>query len=180
MGESGTGKEVAARALHRWSPRAGGPFVAVNCATMGEHLLESELFGHEKGAFTGASAQRRGRVELAEGGTLFLDEIGELRPDLQARLLRVLQERTFERVGGSRTIEADSRVFVLEFEDREGVDGATELHIPSARHYPEGYELTVSAPEGSWSQSWDAQGEVLSITIDAAGPHRIEVRPAGS
>ena len=109
LGESGTGKEVAARAVHRWSPRADGPFVAVNAATLGENLLESELFGHEKGAFTGATAQRRGRVELAEGGTLFLDEIGEMPVRLQAKLLRVLQEGTFERVGGSRTIEADVR-----------------------------------------------------------------------
>ncbi len=109
LGESGTGKEVAARAVHGWSPRAEGPFVAVNCASLGENLLESELFGHEKGAFTGATAQRRGRVEQAEGGTLFLDEIGELRPELQAKLLRVLQEQTFERVGGSRTIDADVR-----------------------------------------------------------------------
>jgi len=109
LGESGTGKEVAARAVHRWSPRAAGPFVAINCATMSETLLESELFGHEKGAFTGATDRRRGKVELAEGGTLFLDEIGELKPELQARLLRVLQERCFERVGGSQTIAADVR-----------------------------------------------------------------------
>ncbi|MCO4770835.1 MAG: sigma-54-dependent Fis family transcriptional regulator [Deltaproteobacteria bacterium] len=109
LGESGTGKEVAARAVHRWSRRADGPFVAINCATMSETLLQSELFGHEKGAFTGATARRRGKVELAEGGTLFLDEIGELEPALQARLLRVLQERTFERVGGTQTIAADVR-----------------------------------------------------------------------
>ncbi|MGE5175557.1 MAG: sigma-54-dependent transcriptional regulator [Hyphomicrobiales bacterium] len=109
IGESGTGKEVAARALHAWSARATGPFVAVNCAAMAETLIESELFGHEKGAFTGAVASRRGRIELAEGGTLFLDEIAELRPPLQAKLLRVLQERRFERVGGTRTIEADVR-----------------------------------------------------------------------
>jgi len=109
VGESGTGKEVAARALHRWSKRQQGPFVAVNCATMTEQLLASELFGHEKGAFTGASERRRGRIEQAQGGTLFLDEIGELRPDLQARLLRVLQERTFERLGGSVTLAADVR-----------------------------------------------------------------------
>jgi len=109
MGESGTGKEVAARTLHAWSPRAAGPFVAVNCAAITETLLESELFGHEKGAFTGAVSARRGRIELAGGGTFFLDEIGEMPPALQAKLLRVLQDRRFERVGGSRTIEADVR-----------------------------------------------------------------------
>jgi two-component system response regulator FlrC len=108
-GESGTGKEVAARALHRWSERAAGPFAAVNCAALSETLLESELFGHEKGAFTGASARRRGRIELADGGTFFLDEIGELRPAMQAKLLRVLQERRFERVGSGKPIEADVR-----------------------------------------------------------------------
>jgi two-component system, NtrC family, response regulator AtoC len=109
-GESGTGKEVIARTLHRESRRADGPFVAVNCAALAESLLESELFGHEKGAFTGAAAARRGRFELADGGTLFLDEIAELRAPLQAKLLRVLQERRFERVGGTRTIEVDLRL----------------------------------------------------------------------
>jgi len=109
MGESGTGKEVAARTLHAWSERATGPFVAVNCAAITETLLESELFGHERGAFTGAVSARRGRIELAEGGTFFLDEIGEMPASLQAKLLRVLQDRRYERVGGSRTIEADVR-----------------------------------------------------------------------
>jgi two-component system response regulator AtoC len=109
LGETGTGKEVAARALHAASHRAGRPFVAINCAALSESLLESELFGHEKGAFTGAHAQRRGRLELAEGGTFFLDEIGELKADLQAKLLRVLQERRFERLGGTRTLAADVR-----------------------------------------------------------------------
>jgi len=109
LGESGTGKEVAARTLHASSRRAAGPFVAVNCAALSESLLESELFGHEKGAFTGALARRRGRIELADGGTFFLDEVGELRPALQSKLLRVLQERRFERVGGNQTVECDVR-----------------------------------------------------------------------
>ena len=110
VGESGTGKEVAARAVHAASARCAGPFVAVNCAALSETLLESELFGHEKGAFTGATSQRRGRFELADGGTLFLDEVGELAPHLQAKLLRVLQERRFERVGGVRTVVVDIRL----------------------------------------------------------------------
>jgi two-component system response regulator FlrC len=109
LGESGVGKEVAARAIHRMSSRAAGPFVALNCAAIPENLIESELFGHEKGAFSGAAAQRRGRIEHAAGGTFFLDEVGELRVDLQAKPLRVLQERSFERVGGHRTLAADVR-----------------------------------------------------------------------
>jgi two-component system response regulator FlrC len=100
---------VAARAIHAQSPRAAHPFMAVNCAALTETLLESELFGHEKGAFTGATERRRGRLELADGGTFFLDEVGELKPELQAKLLRVLQERRFERVGGTRTLEIDVR-----------------------------------------------------------------------
>jgi Nif-specific regulatory protein len=110
QGESGTGKELVAHALHRNSPRAEQPFVAINCAAIAESLLESELFGHEKGAFTGAAAQKKGKVEIAEGGTLFLDEIGELAPGLQAKLLRVLQEREFERLGGTKPIKLDIRL----------------------------------------------------------------------
>jgi two-component system response regulator AtoC len=109
QGESGTGKEVVARLLHETSPRAKAPFIAINCAVLTKELLESELFGHEKGAFTGAHAQRRGRVELADGGTFFLDEVGELEPSLQAKLLRVLEERHFERLGGSTPITVDVR-----------------------------------------------------------------------
>jgi Nif-specific regulatory protein len=109
-GESGTGKELAARALHRNSPRGNKPFVAINCAAIPETLLESDLFGHERGAFTGAAAQKKGRLEVADGGVVFLDEIGELAPALQVKLLRVLQEREFERVGGTHTIKIDVRV----------------------------------------------------------------------
>jgi DNA-binding NtrC family response regulator len=116
-GESGTGKEVFARAIHELSSRAEGPFLAVNCAALSESLLESELFGHEKGAFTGADKLRKGRFELADGGTLLLDEVSEIPPQLQAKLLRVLQERAFERVGSSRTIGVDVRVIATSNRD---------------------------------------------------------------
>jgi Nif-specific regulatory protein len=110
LGESGTGKEVVARAIHQWSPRTDHPFVAVNCVALTPELLASELFGHEKGAFTGATSQKKGKFEVAEGGTIFLDEIGDLAPDLQTKLLRVLQEREFQRVGGLRDIRANVRI----------------------------------------------------------------------
>lgn len=124
-GESGTGKELAARALHRNSPRASKPFMAINCAAIPETLLESDLFGHERGAFTGAGSQKKGRFEVADGGVVFLDEIGELAPALQAKLLRVLQEREFERVGGTHPIKVDLRIIAatncnLEQAVREG------------------------------------------------------------
>jgi transcriptional regulator with PAS, ATPase and Fis domain len=110
LGESGTGKEVVARFLHRASARAQGPFVAINCAAMPEHLLESELFGYERGAFTGATQAKPGQIEQAAGGVLFLDEVGEMAPSAQAKFLRVLQEREFQRLGGSRVLRADIRV----------------------------------------------------------------------
>jgi len=109
-GESGTGKELVARALHQQSDRAAGPFITVNCGAIPENLFESELFGHERGAFTGAVQSKPGRFELAHGGTLLLDEVGELPADMQVKLLRVLQERRFERVGGLRSIDVDVRL----------------------------------------------------------------------
>ncbi|MCF8061755.1 MAG: sigma 54-interacting transcriptional regulator [Deltaproteobacteria bacterium] len=109
-GESGTGKELIAKAIHARGPRSSGPFVAVNCSALAETLLESELFGHVKAAFTGAASNKVGRFELAKGGTLFLDEIGEIKPEIQIKLLRVLEERIFERVGGTRPIRMDSRI----------------------------------------------------------------------
>ena len=119
QGESGTGKEVLARAIHRLSARKDGPFVPVNCAAIPEGLLESELFGHERGAFTGAVRARPGRFELAKEGTLFLDEIGDMPPSMQAKILRVLQEHEFERVGGTRTMTADVRVIAATHRDLE-------------------------------------------------------------
>ncbi|HXK25546.1 MAG TPA: sigma-54 dependent transcriptional regulator [Myxococcota bacterium] len=124
-GESGTGKELVAQALHNRSQRRNRPFVAVNCAAISRELVESELFGHEKGAFTGADARRQGRFEVADGGTIFLDEIGDMPPETQAKVLRVLQERSFERVGGAKPIQVDVRVVAathrnLEEEVRQG------------------------------------------------------------
>jgi Nif-specific regulatory protein len=118
-GESGTGKEAIARAIHFHSPRKDAPFIKVNCAALTESLLESELFGHEKGAFTGAAGERKGRFELAHGGTLFLDEIGDVSPAFQAKLLRVLQEREFERVGGSKPVKVDVRLICATNRDLE-------------------------------------------------------------
>src|SRR5438034_10479661 len=118
-GESGTGKNVLASAIHGWSPRQRGAFVTVACTTLAEHLLESELFGHVKGAFTGAWKDKPGRLEAAAGGTLFLDEAGELSPELQSKLLRFLEDRAFERVGGTTTIAIDTRLLAATNRDLE-------------------------------------------------------------
>ena len=119
QGETGTGKELVAWSIHQASERSSGPFVPVNCGAIPAELLESELFGHEKGAFTGAIANRQGRFELAAGGTLFLDEIGDMPLDMQVKLLRVLQEKTFERVGSTQTLQADVRVVAATHQDLE-------------------------------------------------------------
>jgi DNA-binding NtrC family response regulator len=153
-GESGTGKELVARGIHAHSARRGQPFVAVNCAAIPHHLIESELFGHERGAFTGATATRRGRCETAGRGTLLLDEIGELPYDLQGKLLRVLQERQFERVGSSVPIPLESRVLVATNRDLAAEVAAgrfredlyhrinlVHLHLPPLRRRADDVEL---------------------------------------
>ncbi len=126
-GESGTGKELIAHALHYQGLRAKGPFIAINCAALPENLLEAELFGYEKGAFTGAVASKQGRFELARGGTIFLDEVGDVSPALQAKLLRVLQERTFERLGGTKTLTTDARIVSATNRDLEQMTKAGDF-----------------------------------------------------
>ncbi|RMF72538.1 MAG: GAF domain-containing protein, partial [Acidobacteria bacterium] len=170
LGETGTGKELVAQAIHRHSSRADGPFVKVNCAALPENLLESELFGHERGAFTGADRQRVGRFELASGGTLFLDEIGTMSAGTQAKVLRVLQEREFERLGGTRTIRADVRILAATNRDLEEAVEAGEFRedlyyrlnvvtirmpplrerkediVPLARHFLQRFALDLKKP----------------------------------
>ncbi|ATB36076.1 sigma-54-dependent Fis family transcriptional regulator [Cystobacter fuscus] len=155
-GESGTGKELAAKAVHDASPRRGGPFVKLHCAALPDTLLESELFGYEKGAFTGAATRKPGRVELAHGGTLFLDEIGDITPQVQVKLLRLLQEREFERLGGTQTIKVDVRFVAATHRDlealvREGVFredlfyrlNVVPVWLPPLRARPEDIEPLV-------------------------------------
>jgi two-component system response regulator FlrC len=154
LGERGVGKELLARAVHRWGDRADGPFVAVNCATLTPDLLESELFGHERGAFTGAVAQKRGRFELAQGGTIFLDEIGELDPRLQAKLLRALQEREFQRVGGTRDVRVDVRVVAATNRD-----------------------LWVAMAEGAFRKDLYHRVAVVSVRVPPLRERREDIRP---
>ena len=177
QGESGTGKEVVAQAIHDCSTRAKAPFVAVNCGAIPAELLESELFGHEKGAFTGAVAARKGRFELAEGGTLFLDEIGDMPFDMQVKLLRVLQERTFERVGGTKLQKANVRIVAATHQNLEGKvesgDFRMDLYyrlnvfpidVPPLRDRPEDIPLLAQRFIGLQQEQ---NGEAISLSRDA-------------
>ena len=177
QGESGTGKEVVARAIHDCSTRAKAPFVAVNCGAIPAELLESELFGHEKGAFTGAVAARKGRFELAEGGTLFLDEIGDMPFDMQVKLLRVLQERTFERVGGTKLQKANVRIVAATHQNLEGKvesgDFRMDLYyrlnvfpidVPPLRDRPEDIPLLA---QRFIDLQQEQNGEAISLSRDA-------------
>jgi DNA-binding NtrC family response regulator len=176
QGESGTGKELVAHAIYTSSPRREGPFIRVNCAALPETLMESELFGHEKGAFTGAHARKAGRFELADGGTLFLDEIGELSLGVQAKLLRVLQERTFERVGGEKTMKVDVRIIAATNKDllKESKEGRFRedlyyrlsvfpINLPSLRERKEDIPLLVQ----HFLQKLKPSGEVRCFSKEA-------------
>jgi len=166
-GENGTGKEMLARAIHQESPRATGPFVAVSCAALPEALIESELFGHEKGAFTSATQSHKGRFELADGGTLFLDEIGDLSAAVQVKLLRVLQEREFERVGGTKTLTVDIRLIAASNRDLEKEVAlgrfrqdlyfrlnVVPLHLPSLRERPDDIPILAAHFAAKSSQKY--------------------------
>ena len=183
-GEPGTGKELIARAVHAASPRAGKPLVKVNCAALPAGLVESELFGHEKGAFTGAAARRPGRFELADGGTLFLDEVGELPPDAQAKLLRVLQEREFERVGGSAPVRVDVRVIAATNRDLATMVKAKEfredlfyrlnvfpVRLPPLRDRPDDIPLLVHFAAAKFAAR-------LGKRVEAVGPDTLALLAA--
>ena len=177
-GESGTGKELVARAIHQLSPRAQGPFVPVHCAALSRTLLESELFGHEKGAFTGATERRQGRFELADGGTLFLDEIGEIDPAVQVKLLRVLEEHKFERVGGSELLEVDVRLLAATNRNLKEMVAAGQfredlfyrlyvvaIHLPPLRERPG--DIPLLAQHFLKEFSAENQKPVIAITPEA-------------
>jgi DNA-binding NtrC family response regulator len=177
-GETGTGKELVARAIHRLSPRARWPFVGFDCSAFAEGVLESELFGHEKGAFTGADRRRIGRFELADGGTLFLDEIGDLAAGIQVKLLRVLQERTFQRVGGTQTVAVDVRVLAATNRDLEAAIGekrfredfyyrlnVVTIHIPPLRERREDIPALVQLFVSRYARRGD--GRVMEVAPEA-------------
>lgn len=190
-GENGTGKEMLARAIHQESPRANGPFVAVSCAALPEALIESELFGHEKGAFTSATQSHKGRFELADGGTLFLDEIGDLSAAVQVKLLRVLQEREFERVGGTKTLTVNIRLIAASNRDleKEVSQGrfrqdlyfrlnVVPLHLPPLRERPEDIPILAAHFAAKSAQKYgqptpELDPELVEVLVDYDWPGNV-------
>ena len=190
-GENGTGKEMLARAIHQESPRANGPFVAVSCAALPEALIESELFGHEKGAFTSATQSHKGRFELADGGTLFLDEIGDLSAAVQVKLLRVLQEREFERVGGTKTLTVNIRLIAASNRDleKEVSQGrfrqdlyfrlnVVPLHLPPLRERPDDIPILAAHFAAKSAQKYgqptpELAPELVEVLVDYDWPGNV-------
>ena len=190
-GENGTGKEMLARAIHQESPRANGPFIAVSCAALPEALIESELFGHEKGAFTSATQSHKGRFELADGGTLFLDEIGDLSAAVQVKLLRVLQEREFERVGGTKTLTVNIRLIAASNRDleKEVSQGrfrqdlyfrlnVVPLHLPPLRERPEDIPILAAHFAAKLAQKYghatpELDPELVEVLVDYDWPGNV-------